>query len=330
MLRAQESTIAKIKMNSALPSIAPLGSWPTLKRYMARETEWQHMGLEVHKKTLVDYAATGRIVYVSPETGMEVLVDRPSRSVYLSAPLAMLAKSNVIDGSRLAVSGTSAQKVLASAVVYRELGLVQNFLVESEFPTLHGRKLSMFSAREIGWVGLAAAVGAIEVAARLAPLLIAATQEGYLISSNSLGMQHWILRLWCKVNGLDYPNTGYPRYDVAEGVLEMWDTQDTELLGAWLVQLCNLHTRLAAQRDNMDFANVFSHFPVEVLLLFRLREQAGLANPEVDHPIMKFPWSRLWPIAPAEPDELLAGVYQRLEMDEGITVQGLYAQLLPA
>ena len=78
----------------------------------------------------------------------------------------------------------------------------------------------------------------------------------------------------------------------------------------------------------MDFANEFSHFPVEVLMLFRLREQIGLANPDVDHPIMKFPWSRLWPVQPAQPDELLAGVYRRLKQDEGISLDSLYRQFL--
>jgi len=165
----------------------------------------------------------------------------------------------------------------------------------------------------------------------MAPLLVKAAHEEYLrLDINSRGVLHWMLRLWCKVHGLDYPNIGYPRYDIAEGILDMWDTQDMETLSAWLVQLCNLHTRLAAHREQMDFASSFSHVPVEVLLLFRLREQAGLSNPEVDHPIMKFPWSRLWPIKPAESDELLAGVYRRLETDEGIAVPNLYRQLLSA
>jgi hypothetical protein len=311
------------------PSVEPLRSWPSLKRYLAHGAEWQQGGVESHRQTLWNYAATGRIAYISPETNEEVVVEQPSRSVYLGAPLSMIAKSSVIDGAQLAAVGRDAREMLASAVLYQELGSLQDFLVESEFPARHGRKLGMFGVLHAGWLGLAAAVGAVDVIARWAPLLVRAAREGYLHAANFRGMQHWILRLWCKVYGLAYLDTGYPRYEVAEGVLEMWDTQDTETLGAWLVQLCNLHTRLSTSRQFMDFANSFSHFPVEVLLLFRLREQAGLANPQVDHPIMKFPWSRLWPVAAAEPDELLAGVYRRLEVDEGITVQRLYRQFLP-
>lgn len=257
-----------------------------------------------------------------------MVVERPSRSVYLGAPLFMLAKSNVIDGCRLAADGANPRDVFAGAVLYKELGSLQSFLVESEFPAKFGRKLGMFSVSDAGWLGVAASVGAMEVVSRWASLLVAAAREGYLHAANFRGMQHWLLRLWCRAHDLDYPDTGYPRYEIAEGVLEMWNTQDTDALGAWLVQLCNLHTRLSTSKQFNDFASSFSHFPVEVLLLFRLRKQAGLVNPEVNHPIMKFPWSRLWPVNPAEPDELLAGIYRRLEAEEGITVLGLYKQLL--
>jgi hypothetical protein len=63
-------------------------------------------------------------------------------------------------------------------------------------------------------------------------------------------------------------------------------------------------------------------------MLFRLRELKGLPNPEVNHPLMQFPWSQLQPVQQAKPDELLQGIYRRLEQDEGITVDGLYRRFL--
>lgn len=317
-------------MKSASPPfVTPLKSWGSFKRYSEHQTEWQQLGVENQVKTLSDYVRTGQMIHASPVTGKNEVVERPFK-LYLGTPLMMVAKSKMIDGSRLAALDQDACRVLASALLYQELGNLREFLIEVDFPENFGRNRRGCSIGTASWLGLAASVGAMEVAERWGPLLVGATRNGYLLDEDVRGMQHWILRLWCRANGLDYPDIGYPRYDVAEGVLAMWDTQDMEMLGTWLVQLCNLHTRLSASRQFMDFANVFSHFPVEVLLLFRLREQAGLANPEVDHSIMKFPWSRLWPIKPAEPDELLAGVYRRLETDEGITVQGLYRQFLAA
>ncbi|WP_285411113.1 hypothetical protein [Variovorax sp. efr-133-TYG-130] len=317
-------------MKHVPPQIERLKSWPGIERYLVNEAEWQKLHQDNQRKILEGYVSRGIIAFVSPETGENEAVVQPFKS-HLGPPLWMSAKSRVITGTSFAASGRDARDVFANAVLYQELASLRDFLNESEFPARHGRKLGMFGIWNAGWLGLAAGLGVMEVTARFAPLLIrAAHQEYFRLDAKSRGMQHWILRLWCRVHGLSYPNTGYPHYDVAEGILEMWDTQDLEMLGAWLVQLCNLHTRLAVHRENMDFANSFSHFPIEVLMLFRLREQAGLANPTVDHPIMKFPWSCLWPIKPAEPDELLAGVYRRLEADEGVTVAGLYRQLLSA
>jgi len=314
-------------MNLAPSEIEPFKSWPGIKRYLANEAEWQKLHRNNQRKILERYVASGNVLFVSPETGKEETVERPFK-FYLGSPLSMTAKSGVITGTSLAATGRDPQDLLASAVLYQELASLRGFLVESEFPAKFGRKLGMFSISDAGWLGVAASVGAVEVVSRWAPLLVAATREGYLHAANFRGMQHWLLRLWCRAHDLDYPDTSYPRYDIAERVLEMWNTQDTDALGAWLVQLCNLHTRLSISKQFNDFANSFSHFPVEVLLLLRLREQAGIVNPEVDHPIMKFPWSRLWPVKPAEPDELLVGIYRRLEADEGVTVSGLYQQLL--
>jgi hypothetical protein len=312
------------------PPVEPLRSWPSLKRYLANGTEYQQIHSDNQRKILTTYVVAGQISYVSPENGGDVFVAQPSRSIYLGAPLSITANSNLIDGCRLAADGANPCDVFAGAVLYKELGSLQSFLVESEFPAKFDRKLGMFGISDAAWLGVAASIGATEVVSRWASLLVAAAREGYLHAANFRGMQHWLLRLWCRAHDQDYPDTGYPRYDIAEGILEIWNTQDTDTLGTWLVQLCNLHTRLSTSKQFNDFANFFSHFPVEVLLLFRLREQAGLANPEVDHPIMKFPWSRLWPIKPAEPDELLSGIYRRLETNEGITVSGLYQQFLSA
>lgn len=211
-------------------------------------------------------------------------------------------------------------------MLYRETASVLRYLIETEFPAKFGRNRRGYSIDNAGWIGLATGVGALEVVERWAPLMVQALERDYVLAAKYEGMNHFILRLWCAARGRDYPQTGFPRYDVAEGVLEMWDTPDTETLGQWLVQLCNLHTKLTGSADFMDFANQFSHYPVEVMMLFRLRERRGLSNPEVDHPLMKFPWSRLWPVRPAQPDDLLARVHRRLEQDEGITVAGLYQQ----
>ncbi|CAN7615498.1 hypothetical protein LJR260_004381 [Variovorax paradoxus] len=308
------------------PLVKTLDSWPSLKKHLRMNEEWLQSFESSDLQTLGDYASTGRVVHTSILTGHEEVVSHPSRSAFLSGALETTSIAKVMHGCRLAPADT-ARDQFALGVLYRELSFLQTVLVESEFPARFGRKLCGMTVGFAGWLGLAAAVGDLVVLERWASLAVDVMRRGYLRDADSRGLLQWILRLWCDVRRIDYPGTNYPRYAVAEEILQNWDTQDSETLGKWLVQLCNQHTRLTGVQEFADFSNSFSHFPVEVLMLFRLREQAGLVNPQVNHPLMKFPWSRLWPIGPAVPDELLSGLYHRLESDEGLTVRGLYRQL---
>lgn len=313
-------------MSLNVPIVEKLKSWPALKRQLARETEYA-IAQQDELQRVKQYVESGKVGGFSFLTNTYEWAPQPSRSVYLYVPLGIVARVRVIEAYTVS-TGQNAQHQLATAVLYRELSSALEFLLEWEFPARFGRKRCGFPINAAGWVGLAAAAGAMEVVDRWAPLLVRAVKEGYVLEEAKKGLQHFILRLWCAAHAQDYPDTGFPRYEVSEGVLQMWNTPDVEALGEWLVQLCNQHTRLTTSRDFMDFAGEFSHFPVEVLMLFRLREQIGLANPEVDHPLMKFPWSKLWPVQPARPDELLSGVYRRLEQDGGISLDGLYRQFL--
>lgn len=315
-------------MKINVPVVEKLRAWQTPAKYRAREAEYataqQHM-----VDRLKAYAETGRVGGFSQLTNRQEWAPQPSRSAYLYLALHVVARLKVIESYQVSAQ-ESMRAGLASAVLCSELSSLLEFLLEVEFPSRFGRKRRGLLIDAAGWVGLAAAAGAMEVVDRWAPLLVRAVKDGYVLDDSKKGLQHFTLRLWCAAHAQDYPDTGFPRYEVAEGVLRMWNTPDVEALGEWLVQLCNQHTRLTTSRDFMDFSGEFSHFPVEVLMLFRLREQIGLANPEVDHPLMKFPWSRLWPVQPAQPDELLTGAYRRLEQDEGISLDGLYRQFLGA
>jgi hypothetical protein len=274
-------------VNRNLPIAEKLRSWPTLKTYVARQAEYA-VAQQGDLQLIQQYAASGKIGGFSYLTNMHEWARQPSRSSYLYGGLHVASRLKVIEAYQ-ATTDEGVLRPLKVVVLYRELSAALEFLLESEFPARFDRKRRGTFIDEAGWLGVAAAAGVMEVVDRWAPALVRGVSEGYFLDSNKTGLQHLILRLWCAAHGQDYPDTGYPRYDVAEGVLQMWNTPDVEMLGEWLVQLCNQHTRLTTSRDFMDFAGDFSHFPVEVLMLFRLREQRGLSNPQVDHPIMKFP-----------------------------------------
>lgn len=315
-------------MKSAVPKVEPLKSWPTVQRYLKELTAYAEMQQD-DVQALRQYVETGKIGGFSLLSNQHEWAPRPSRSSYMYGGLHVVSRLRLIAGcASISSSVSCVPPQLAVSASYRELSCALEFLLESEFPNLHGKKRCGMSIGEACWIGLAASTGDMEMADRWAALLVRAVGQGFVRDADFKGLNHFILRLWCAARGRAYPDQKYPRYDVSEGVLEMWDTSDVETLGQWLVELCNQHTRLTAKRDFMDFSNEFSHIPVEVLMLFRLREQIGLSNPEVNHPIMTFPWSRLWPASAVQPDALLAGICQRLEQDEGISLDQLYRQFL--
>jgi hypothetical protein len=315
------------------PNVAPLKSWRSLKAFRAREQTFADNKTGAFARALFRYTETGVIHNALTQAPAEIDPTLrpipPSEHAYLTSGVSLYAHA-LLAAQQLSDESPESCPGWFTAVLAKELHSVLEFKIEADFPARFGRTLGMMSIEDAGWVGLAAGIGAVEALDRWAPLLVEAVRRDYVLEDKYCGMHHFILRLWCASRGLDYPGKGYPTYEVAEGVLRMWNTEDTETLGAWLVQLCNQHTQLSRAKQFMDFCNTFSHIPVEILMLFRLRELRGLPNPEVDHPLMKFPWSRLQPVQTAQPDELLQGIYRRLEQDEGITVEGLYRSLLAA
>jgi hypothetical protein len=51
--------------------------------------------------------------------------------------------------------------------------------------------------------------------------------------------------------------------------------------------------------------------PFEILALYRLRENLGLPNPQVEHPLRDTPLGRLQPVSAPWSDTWLAGVVAR-------------------
>lgn len=117
----------------------------------------------------------------------------------------------------------------------------------------------------------------------------------------------------------------WPAYAYDEPIYEMllqhWRHSDPEALIPCLLAACDRHTHQAGKDTLKKFYDFNSDWhlervPVEILLLFRLREWEGLANPVLDHPLMLAPFDRLPPEQPVpELDELMQGVLKRARED---------------
>jgi hypothetical protein len=105
---------------------------------------------------------------------------------------------------------------------------------------------------------------------------------------------------------------------VYNALVKHWRHADAEALVPLLLSVCDEHTRRNVRGkpygDEFDFLQ-FMRTPVEVLLVFKLRQELGLANPKLDHPLMNTPLGVLPKAVPFEFDELLAPVVKRMRQD---------------
>lgn len=107
---------------------------------------------------------------------------------------------------------------------------------------------------------------------------------------------------------------------VYNGILERWRDPNPQVLTPWLLAACDRHTqesRYDTEKNSHDFGDLrLTRTPIEILLVFRLRQVTGLANPVVDHPLMEIPFG-CPPEAqpPFVPDELMQGTLKRARED---------------
>lgn len=170
-------------------------------------------------------------------------------------------------------------------------------------------------------------------------------KRGWLASVNgpfSYPLYHWLLRICFDYYGYEFNEWGKsvkgaltnpydknqivdptsPGECLGEPVLNElylhWRDADLTPMHDHLVWLCDYYTHLTRPAQFTEFGNDLLHtrFPVTILAWFRLRQQLGLSNPDIDHPLMKATYAQLVPAQPMYTDELLQAAIARLRLEE--------------
>lgn len=108
---------------------------------------------------------------------------------------------------------------------------------------------------------------------------------------------------------------------IYEALLAQWRVPDADELVPCLMAACDRHTWQSGKESMTKFYDFdqdwhLERVPVEILLLYRLREWEGLPNPRLDHPLMAKPFNCLLPAQPIPPlDDLMEGVLKRAHED---------------
>ncbi len=174
---------------------------------------------------------------------------------------------------------------------------------------------------DVPYIALGMVIGCCEQAITIAKLLIALAQRGYFIWLGAKPCRLFILELFADYLGepplpVQGRSLGYPTY---LQLAKSWRTRDPQAIAPLCLAACDLHTHQAYKQpdgERGEFDNLqWIYTPIEVLLLFKLRQLIGLENPVLDHPLMNTAFGVLPEETAFEPDELVKALRARMVMD---------------
>ncbi|MFZ6756311.1 hypothetical protein ACO0K9_03760 [Undibacterium sp. Ji50W] len=188
-------------------------------------------------------------------------------------------------------------------------------------PMRFNKYLQSMSLRLVPFTALGLLIGAEDAALRLARLQLLAYGKGFYTAWHHYPIFHFILRIFADY--LDEPVPVLVGEPLAEPIFQklfaIWRSADLDELAAVCLAACDYHTHRCQSKGDeiIEFDNgEWTRLPIEILLLFKLRELSGLANPQIDHPLMNPVMAAL----PAEmrfiPDPLIQQVRARMMQDE--------------
>jgi len=177
--------------------------------------------------------------------------------------------------------------------------------------------LRMLSLRDAGeLVGAQLFLGQLEGARVAAERCRRGLAAGFFLDGDAYmprRAQYFVLQL---VSDSTESSATWARVAVDEPVyrdlLARWRDADPEALSAPLAAACARHVAEARPPDDDDHPDFEAmeavYFPFEIHAVLRLREQAGLQNPQLDHDLMKTALGQLPAVQPPVADPLIAGV----------------------
>lgn len=163
----------------------------------------------------------------------------------------------------------------------------------------------------------------------LARLQIAACRRGWYELDDRYPIYVFMLMLMADFLGEEMP-TGTAALlgdSPLAQLLARWSEPHPEGIVRLALAACDFHTSRGDLRKDMEFSEGAGwYMPVEVMLLMRLRALRELSVPAFEHPLWSAVFSTIDPGVPAEPDELVDQVEQRMRadgFDEQFIIQGV-------
>ncbi len=166
-------------------------------------------------------------------------------------------------------------------------------------------------------------IGCRQEALRLARILIIGQRRNMFQDPDYFPAAQCVLRILADYLGEPAPERQGEALTqpVYNALAAHWRTPDAALLAPVLLAACDEHTWRSHRgkdfgwtQEMFDFA-LFRRTPVEILLVLKLRNELGLPNPALDHPLMNTPLGTLPEEVAFDPGELIGAVVARMRAD---------------
>lgn len=224
-------------------------------------------------------------------------------STYLETNLSMYGRMRLIDLEMNGIAGAfdSSLAVRAFAAIYTDqmIDIYGHNVCSVRFP---GRVVQVLDLHHLPYTALGMVVGCKDEALMLARLQLAAYRKRYYRSEvyQYYPISHFMLRILA-----DY--LGEPAHiqegdaltePVFNALFNVWREPDVDAVAQVSLAACDFH----AQPDKVGGEKPYSYdfgygdwhrFPIEILLLSKLRQLLDLPNPLLDHPLMNTALGRL-------------------------------------
>ncbi len=141
-------------------------------------------------------------------------------------------------------------------------------------------------------------------------------------------LYHWLLRICFDHWGWEFSEWGNKNdqggrpaalgQPVLNELVAHWRDSDLAPMQDHILWLCDYYTHRTKPADGYEFGNdwLLQRFPAAIMAWQRLRQERGLANPPIDHPLMQSDYARLREPVPVYTDPLLEAVLERLRREE--------------
>lgn len=220
----------------------------------------------------------------------------------------------------------SAQRAFTSAYTAEMIILQRHNKFPTRFP---GRILQMMYYSVLPFTALGVVIGCKEEAFRLARMQLLAYKKGYYLDKRDYPIYQFIFRILADyLNEPPHVLEGEALADpIFNALFALWREPDADALVPVYLAACDFHTHRCKPGDKMHFYEfengLWERTPIEILLLFKLRQLIGLQNPQLDHPLMNTPLGVLPEEVAFEPDDLIKRVRARM-MQDGYDEQEIY------